>query len=250
MRFCKYIMTMSALATALALTACDGGSGDAHPDIEVTLVSAIQVNGASLTADSTGVLLTFDADPETLTADDITVSGAVKGALTDNGTAKTLAISDITVADGATVTVTVTSPAGYSITGSPKTAAVYKALYIGMPYQGGIIAYIQSGEAHGIIASAADLSVYNSWSVAVTTCNDYSNEDTGTGVYTDWYLPTLDELSQIYINRAAVGGFTDTDYWSSNYREANLACAVNFYDGIPFFIDKLMPYRVRAVRSF
>lgn len=102
-----------------------------EPDIEIEFESAEQTGGASGTADSTALTLTFDADPAALTADNITVTGAAKGALSGSGTTRSIAISDITVANGATISVTITSPAGYSITGSPKTAVVYRSFYAG-----------------------------------------------------------------------------------------------------------------------
>ena len=61
----------------------------------------------------------------TLTAGDITVTGATKGTLTGTGFDRTLAISNITVADGATVTVAVANPAGFTITSS-KQDVVWK----------------------------------------------------------------------------------------------------------------------------
>jgi len=102
-----------------------------EPDIDVGFISAEQTGGASGTADSTALTLTFDVDPAALTVDNITVTGATKGALSGSGTTRSIAISDITVANGATVSVTITSPAGYSITGSPQTAVVYREFYAG-----------------------------------------------------------------------------------------------------------------------
>ncbi|MDZ7792205.1 MAG: InlB B-repeat-containing protein [Spirochaetia bacterium] len=92
----------------------------------VTFESAVQIGGTSGIVDTTGLELSFDVDPSTLTADDITVNGATKGALSDNGATRSLAISDITVGDGETVSVAITNPSGYSISGSPKSAVVYK----------------------------------------------------------------------------------------------------------------------------
>ncbi len=92
----------------------------------VTFMSAEQTGGTSGTAETTGLAFTFDVDPTTLTADDITLTGAAKGALSGTGTTRTLAISNITVANGETVSVAISNPSGFTLTGSPQTAVVYK----------------------------------------------------------------------------------------------------------------------------
>ena len=94
----------------------------------ITFSGVTQSGGSLNTADSTALTLTFSADPTSLAASDISLTGATKGALSGSGTTRTLAISAITVANGATVSITVSSPAGYSISGSTQTAVVYKAL--------------------------------------------------------------------------------------------------------------------------
>ena len=93
----------------------------------ITFESLVAADGADGTADTTMLTLTFSGDPTTLTADNITVTGATKGALTGTGTTRTLALSGITVGNGETVSVAITSPSGFTISGSPKTVMVYKA---------------------------------------------------------------------------------------------------------------------------
>jgi len=122
------------VAGATATNAADSGIvtavfpiTGALSDIDVTFTGAEQTGGASNSVTTTGLELTFSVDPTTLSVADITVSGATKGVLSGTGTTRSLAISAITVADGGTVSITVTSPAGFAITGSPKTAVVYKA---------------------------------------------------------------------------------------------------------------------------
>jgi len=34
--------------------------------------------------------------------------------------------------------------------------------------------------------------------------------------YTDWFLPSKDELNKLYINKLAIGGFANMRYWSSS----------------------------------
>lgn len=85
---------------------------------------------------------------------------------------------------------------------------------------------------------------------AAGICDAYTNIDTGTGVYSDWYLPSKDELNKLYINRAAIGDFTEQQYWSSSVAGASTAWYQAFFDGASVAGGKDVNRRVRAVRSF
>ena len=72
------------------------------------------------------------------------------------------------------------------------------------------------------------------------------------GGYHDWYLPSKDELAQLYRNKSAVGVFSAT-YWSSSERGAQDAWDQYFGDGqhFNFVCNKyVISSRVRAVRAF
>ncbi|MBE6303673.1 MAG: DUF1566 domain-containing protein [Bacteroidales bacterium] len=66
--------------------------------------------------------------------------------------------------------------------------------------------------------------------------------------YTDWRLPTIDELMVLYNNRDKIGGFAKGRYWSSS-GSYGYYC-VDFYDGKKDYIDSgyTICY-IRAVRS-
>ncbi|NBR57510.1 MAG: DUF1566 domain-containing protein, partial [Chitinophagia bacterium] len=53
------------------------------------------------------------------------------------------------------------------------------------------------------------------------------------GGYTDWYLPSKDELNKLRINRDVIGGFADDYYWSSSEYGVDgvLAWYQNFHIG-------------------
>ena len=68
--------------------------------------------------------------------------------------------------------------------------------------------------------------------------------------YDDWYLPSLDELNQLYLQRALVGGFANDVYWSSSESTDTRANIQDFTDGSQDTETKSFETGVRAVRSF
>jgi surface protein len=149
--------------------------------------------------------------------------------------------------------------------------------YIGQSYQGGIITYIDSTGQHGLIAATADQSSGIQWyngsfgatgatgtaigtgltntnaiiaaqgsgSYAASIARDYNG-----GGYTDWSLPSKDELNQLYVNRAAIGGFDYEYYWSSTEYDIQYAWLQDFGNGGQDVTDKASAANVRAVRTF
>ena len=72
------------------------------------------------------------------------------------------------------------------------------------------------------------------------------------GGYSDWFLPSKDELNLMYENLKVfgVGGLSDDYYWSSSEYSASRAWYQYFYDGYQFGNIKSDAARVRAVRAF
>ena len=70
------------------------------------------------------------------------------------------------------------------------------------------------------------------------------------GDYDDWYLPSKDELNQLYIHRDLIGGFSSYHYWSSSEFATQAAWYQNFCDGIQTVYFKYKCCRVRPVRDF
>jgi hypothetical protein len=76
------------------------------------------------------------------------------------------------------------------------------------------------------------------------------------GGYTDWYLPSKEELNKLYLNRVAIGGFISNSnglYWSSSEIQAypyHSAWLQDFSNGGPLSTFKDFDVNVRAIRSF
>jgi hypothetical protein len=83
---------------------------------------------------------------------------------------------------------------------------------------------------------------------AAKLCSDLTQ-----GGYSDWFMPSIDELNLLYENLylKGIGGFKPEKYWSSSECSEDGARYQDFsngYEGI--FYDKLNNRRVRAVRAF
>jgi hypothetical protein len=70
---------------------------------------------------------------------------------------------------------------------------------------------------------------------------------------TDWFLPSKNELNQLYLRKAdsTVEGFLNYYYWSSTEADANYAWSQGFINGYNYNNrPKLYSYYVRPVRAF
>jgi hypothetical protein len=158
--------------------------------------------------------------------------------------------------------------------------------YVGESYGGGIVFYITDGGAHGLIAATSDQGPikwyntgYSTTGAAATAIgtglantNTIINSQAGTatsyaaglaraytvGGYTDWYLPSKDELNLMYANIGKgasspnynIGGFADNYYWSSTEFNNFYAWNQGFSDGDWNIKVKYYPVYVRAIRAF
>jgi hypothetical protein len=154
----------------------------------------------------------------------------------------------------------------------------------GGPYQisntgpaGGIVFYITNGGLNGLEAAPVDQSNGVIWGCyGVDIAGAYGTE-VGTGNantvaivkgcsepnfaakaaadyiyngYSDWFLPSKDELDLLYQQRYVVGGFTSNSYWSSTENDVYGAWNKNFNNGAPYGYLKNPMLPVRAVRAF
>jgi hypothetical protein len=74
------------------------------------------------------------------------------------------------------------------------------------------------------------------------------------GGYTNWYLPSKDELNKLYAMKLlGFGGFASGDYWSSTEFDNvynGFAWYQNFSNGSQDYVDKFLAFYVRAIRAF
>jgi hypothetical protein len=161
------------------------------------------------------------------------------------------------------------------------------SISIGQNYYGGTIAYIlQSGDPgydpntpHGLVAATADQSTGIRWYNGSFTTTGATGTAIGTGLsntntiitsqgatstsyaaglarahngggYTDWYLPSKDELKKLYLNRIAIGGFAGNYYWSSTEFDGDGAWYHYFTVGYWGNSAKNYSNYVRAIRAF
>ena len=86
-------------------------------------------------------------------------------------------------------------------------------------------------------------------SVIVHAAANYCADYRGAG-YSDWYLPSEDELYLMYANRRSLADLqiSDSNYWSSTQTSASNAQVVYMFNGARFTNGKSYSYLVRPVR--
>ncbi len=185
-------------------------------------------------------------------------------------------------ADGTTMLI------GSPLTVSATAIASTGSLEIGDFHEGGVIFYLDGTGEHGLICAVSDQSDDAEWGCPSIAVNGAEGTDIGTGAqntidieagcatadtaadicanlslngYSDWFLPSIDELNEMYLNKAAINamaaanGGSDFDetsrYWSSTqYFASTLANFLYMGNGFIFTETKDGAYPVRAVRAF
>lgn len=226
------------------------GSLDLYGKISITAPDAPIIGTAIATSTQTSVSFAAplsDGDSPIINYTAIASPGGNIGTVSQAGSG-TITVTGLNNGTAYTFTVTATNSVGTSAA-SAASNSVTPALAIGDPYQGGIIFWLDGTGQHGLIAATTDQSA--KWLNAVQLCNDLV-----LGGYSDWYLPSKDELNKLYLNKTAVGGFVtignSSHYWSSTEKSAGNRNAWNqhFSDGAQHDHSKNSTFYVRAVRAF
>jgi len=88
---------------------------------------------------------------------------------------------------------------------------------IGEQFGGGIVFHVTEGGLHGLIAETKDQGSSTQINAPTLIANPANHSEAGKG-FTDWYMPSKEELSLLYKQRTIVKGFVlDGNYWSSTF---------------------------------
>jgi hypothetical protein len=177
-----------------------------------------------------------------------------------------------------------------------QTQITNNAIRVGDFYQGGVVFHIfedgdtgyVAGETHGLIAAVQDQSSGIRWwngdfdttgafgtaigtgaTNTTTIISVYGPIETSYaaglaraytgGGYTDWFLPSKDELNKMYLNMATINttaaansgsNFSTNYYWSSTEYITYFAWLQEFINGNQDGGNKSYSFDVRAVRAF
>jgi hypothetical protein len=122
---------------------------------------------------------------------------------------------------------------------------------VGETYGGGIVFYVTTDGLHGLIAETQDQAVTTTtWYNAQDIISTASSHSATGKLFTDWRLPTKNELGLLYSKRVTVGGFTNTTYWSSTENDSTTAWTQDFSNANKASSTKTSTLSVRAIRAF
>ena len=221
--------------------------------------------------------------------------GAITGTLSQSGSGS-ITVTGLTNGTAYTFTVTATNDIGTSLASAASNSITPRQPQVGDFYQGGVVFYILqsgdtgyiAGETHGLIAAVQDQSSGIRWDNGSYVTTGATGTAIGTGSanttaiisaqgatetsyaaglagaytgggYTDWFLPSKDELNKMYLNKATINttaaansgsDFTTDVYWSSTEYVLYGAWGQDFFNGRQDNDYKNYPSRVRAVRAF
>lgn len=153
------------------------------------------------------------------------------------------------------------------------------SIAIGESYGGGIVFYVDNSGQHGLIVAENNQSASSAWFNGTYKETSAKGTKVGTGLentkaivdaqgvgeyaasicdklnlngYSDWFLPSKDELNLLYLQKAAglSAAFNNNFYWSSTENSFNGAWSQSFTSGANSSAQKDGTYYVRAIRAF
>jgi len=127
---------------------------------------------------------------------------------------------------------------------SIRTTSPYPTVNIANDASGRSIGTGKRNTAIIIAAEEAERPGGNTYIYAALACDNYS-----TATADDWFLPSRDELNELYKERAHFG-ISSGLFWSSSQSDSNGAWGQNFANGGQYNLGKDYGIDVRAVRAF
>jgi hypothetical protein len=161
-------------------------------------------------------------------------------------------------------------------TGYGNELSFMPVIAVGQSYQGGTVIFVNNKGDHGIIAAFADLDTAQ-WGCSGTTISGADGTAIGTGFgntdkitsqcptagiaarlcsdyvsggYSDWFLPSYDELATLYLNRRLFNNLAAGIYWSSSQNNNSSAFCRSFSSTSTTVSLKTTYAHVRPVRAF
>lgn len=206
-------------------------------------------------------------------------------------------LSNKPVTDGSETKITAGSNIIVSGTGTNSNPYLINSTethFVGELFGGGVVFYVEHSGQHGLICGMTDLNDLVKWSninvlpigaaaqsdwdgqanttaiinqpghteSAAKLCDDYTNIDYGTGVFSNWYLPALSQLHKLFnalyeVNKTLeIDGNSSTaallkwPYWSSTENSSFYAWTFHFYFQEAHAYEKAGDWKVRPIRNF
>jgi hypothetical protein len=248
---------------------------ETYPITDITQTTA--TGGGNIAADggfpvtARGVCWSNASDPTT--ADSHTTDGSGTGVFVSNLTG--LAPDTLYC-----VRAYATNEAGTTYGNQVTFETLSDAFYIGQHYGGGVIFYIDGTGQHGFISATSDQSTEALWGCYTETAATLfgTAQELGTGQanttsivngcaeggiaaricdelllngYSDWFLPSRNEMAEMFARRNEIGGFAPNGYWTSSENTGYNAWVILFRNlGGSNYEFKNRPFYVRAIRAF
>lgn len=152
-----------------------------------------------------------------------------------------------------------------------------EGIAIGSHFGGGIVFYVDNSGEHGLVAAESNQSNSTRWSNGTNIFIDSTGNAVGDGQknssrimasqgagnyaakicdeltlngYSDWFLPSKNEMNLIFIKRSYISGLVDGYYWTSTEYDADNTWNQYFPFGPQYYANKLDSACVRAIRAF